>query len=113
MRKKLHLVAPACLAALSLFTPAPSHPARAQDGAKPAEATKQAAPKSQAATVDEKAQAVVARAVEALGGAAYMGVRSVVSQGYYTQFRDGVGGIPATFRAYRLSLTLAGEHDDH
>jgi hypothetical protein len=89
MRKKLYLVAPACLAALSLFTAAPSNSARAQDGAKP-----------QASKVDEKAQAVVARAVEALGGAAYLGVRSVVSQGYYTQFREGVGGIPSTFRDY-------------
>ncbi len=103
MRKKLYLVAPACLAALSLFTTAA---ALAQDGAKPAaaapkqDAPKQAAPAPLASKVDEKAQAIVARAVEALGGAAYLGVRSVVSQGYYTQFRDGVGGIPSTFRDY-------------
>ncbi|HEX8355691.1 MAG TPA: hypothetical protein VF611_22480, partial [Pyrinomonadaceae bacterium] len=76
-----------------------------QDGAKPSAAPKQDAPKPaapapQSAKADEKSQAVVARAVEALGGAAYLGVRSVVSQGYYTQFRDGVGGIPSTFRDY-------------
>ena len=100
MRKKLHRDAPAFLAAaLSPFTTPP--PVRAQEGARPAaETPKAAAPKPQAAKVDEKAQAVVARAVEALGGAAYLGVRSVVSQGYYTQFRDGVGGIPSTFRDY-------------
>jgi hypothetical protein len=93
MRKTLYLFAPACLvAALSLFTP-PA--ARTQDGAKP----KADAPKP-AAKVDEKAQAVVARAVESLGGAAYLGVRTVVSQGYLTQFRDGVGGLPASFRDY-------------
>ncbi|HEX6184366.1 MAG TPA: hypothetical protein VFZ44_10840 [Pyrinomonadaceae bacterium] len=92
MRKTLFLFAPACLAALSLLTfPA----SRAQDGAKP----KADAPKS-AAKVDEKAQAIVARAVESLGGAAYLGVRTMVSQGYFTQFRDGVGGLPASFRDY-------------
>ena len=94
MRKTLYLVAPTCLAALSLFT---THAARAQDGG-----AKQAAdaPKTQAAKIDEKAAAIVARAVEALGGAAYLGVRTVVSQGYYTQFRDGIGSIPETFRDY-------------
>ena len=95
MRKTFHLaLAPVCLAALSLFAPPP---ARTQDGAKP----KADAPKA-AAKVDEKAQAVVARAVESLGGAAYLGVRTVVSQGYFTQFRDGVGGLPASFRDYMV-----------
>jgi hypothetical protein len=95
MRKTLYLLAPACLAAaLSLFTP-PA--AGKQDGAKP----KADAPKA-AARVDEKAQAVLARATEALGGAAYLGVRTMVSQGYYTQFRDGVGGIPISFRDYMV-----------
>ena len=93
MRKTLFLFAAACLAALSLFTP-PA--ARAQDGAKP----KTDAPKTSAAKVDEKALAVVARAVEALGGAAYLGVRTTVSQGYFTQFREGRGGIPVSFRDY-------------
>jgi hypothetical protein len=93
MRKMFYLFAPACLAAaLSLFAlPA----ARAQDGGQP----KADAPKA-AAKADEKALAVVARAVEALGGAAYLGVRTMVSQGYFTQFRDGVGGIPSSFRDY-------------
>ena len=94
MRKTLYLFAPACLAALSLFN-APA--ARTQDGAKP----KPDAPKAaQTAKVDEKAQAVVARAIESLGGAAYLGVRTMVSQGYFTPFRDGVSGIPDTFRDY-------------
>jgi hypothetical protein len=98
MRKTLYLVAPACLAALSFFAVAA---ARAQDGAKPAApAAKQDAPKAPAAKADEKALAVVARGVEALGGAAYVGVRTMVSQGYFTQFRDGVGGIPVSFRDY-------------
>ncbi|HEX8721744.1 MAG TPA: hypothetical protein VF736_14005 [Pyrinomonadaceae bacterium] len=94
MRKTLRLFAPTCLAALSLFSPAA---ARAQDGAQP----NAGAPKA-AAKVDEKAAAVVARAVEAMGGAAYLGVRTVVSQGYFTQFREGRGGLPASFRDYMV-----------
>ena len=95
MRKTLYVFAPACLAALSLLSfPA----ARAQDGVKP----KADAPRPQASKVDEKAAAVVARAVETLGGSAYLGVRSVVSQGYFTQFRDGVGGVPSSFRDYMV-----------
>ena len=93
MRKTLYLLAPACLAALLLFsTPA----ARSQDGAK----SRPDAPKAPAAKADEKALAVVSRAVEALGGAAYLGVRTVVSQGYYTPFREGAGTLPISFRDY-------------
>jgi hypothetical protein len=90
MRKTLHLCAPPLVAALLLFTPAAS---RAQkDG--------DAKPQAAAVKVDEKALAIVARAVEALGGQAYLGVRSVTSKGYFTQFRDGQSGIPITFRDY-------------
>jgi len=95
MRKKLYLFAPACLAALSFCT---LSAARAQDGGKP----RADAPRPQAAKADEKALAVVARAVETLGGSAYLGVRTMVSQGYFTQFRDGVGGLPASFRDYMV-----------
>jgi hypothetical protein len=96
MRKTLFLaLAHACLAALTtLNLPA----ARAQDGAKP----KADAPKTSAAKVDEKALAVVSRAVEMMGGAAYLGVRTVVSGGYFTQFREGQGGLPVSFRDYMV-----------
>jgi hypothetical protein len=97
MRKTFSLaLAPASLAALLLVTAAPA--GVAQDGGKP----KAEAPKAQSAKADEKALAVVARAVEALGGSAYLGVRSVISQGYFTQFREGVGGIPVSFRDYMV-----------
>ncbi len=96
MRKTLFLFAPVSLAAaLSLFTPAA---ARAQDGDKP----RADAPKTQAAKADEKSLAIVARAVEALGGSAYLGVRTMISRGYFTQFRDGVGGVPSSFRDYMV-----------
>jgi hypothetical protein len=45
---------------------------------------------------DEKAEQVVKRAVEAMGGGAYLDVRSIVSRGYYTPFAEGVGGLPLT-----------------
>ena len=96
MRKTLFLpLAPACLAALTLLT-VPN--AGAQDGAN----AKADAPKAPAGKVDEKAEAVVRRAVEVLGGAAYLGVRTAVSQGYYTQFREGQQGLPISFRDYMV-----------
>ena len=94
MRKTLYLVALSCLAAPLLFT---SPATRAQDGPQSkADESKKPAP----AKVDEKALTVVARAVEALGGQAYLGVRTVVSRGYFTQFNEGQSGIPVTFRDY-------------
>jgi hypothetical protein len=96
MRKTLFLaLAPACLVALTLLT---VPPAGAQDGAKP----KADASKAPAAKVDEKADALVRRAVEVLGGAAYLSVRTAVSQGYFTQFREGQQGLPVTFRDYMV-----------
>jgi hypothetical protein len=49
---------------------------------------------------DEKAEQVIKHAVEALGGGAYLNVRSIVSRGYYTPFTEGVGGLPVTFLDY-------------
>lgn len=95
MRKTLYLFAPPLAAALLLFT-APASRAQKDGGA--------ARPQTEAAKApvkaDEKALAVVARAVEAMGGPAFLGVRTVVSKGYYTEFREGVSGIPDSFRDY-------------
>ena len=96
MRKTLYLFAPSFIAALLLCTNAAS---RAQDGAAKPQAD---ARKTPVVKVDEKALAIIARAVEALGGPAYMGVRTVVSKGYFTQFREGQSGIPVTFRDYMI-----------
>jgi len=96
MRKTLFLVlAPACLAAFALLN---VPPAGGQDGTKP----KTEGPKAAAGKVDEKAEAVVRRGVEVLGGAAYLGVRTAVSGGYFTQFREGQQGLPVTFRDYMV-----------
>lgn len=98
MRKTLYLFAPSLVAALLLLSAAPASRAQKEGGeAKP---QAEGARKPAAAQVDEKALAVVARAVEALGGPTYLGVRSVTSKGYFTEFREGQSGIPITFRDY-------------
>ena len=90
MRKTLYLFAPAFVAALLLFN-TPGARAQKEGGeAKPPAGAK----------VDEKALAVVARAVEAMGGQSFLNVRTVTSKGYYTEFREGISGIPDSFRDY-------------
>jgi hypothetical protein len=59
---------------------------------------KKAAPA--AAANDEKAEQVVRQAVEAMGGSAYLNVRSVVGRGLFTQYKDGQSGIPSSFLDY-------------
>jgi hypothetical protein len=71
--------------------------AYAQDGKQ----TTDAATKPQPPTAnDAKAEQIVERAVKALGGDAYLNVRSQTSKGYYTIFKDGVSGLPLTFVDY-------------
>jgi hypothetical protein len=68
-----------------------SLPALAQETEKPA-----ATPPA----TDEKAEQVIKNAVEALGGSAYLSVRSLIGRGLFTQYRDGQSGIPSTFIDY-------------
>src|SRR5919198_2166323 len=98
MRTKTpHGLARACLAALALFTLLSI--AFAQDNKTQAAPAQSPQPKP-APKEDEKAAEVVRRAVEALGGAAYLGVKTVVSRGHYTPFKDGVAGLPTAFTDY-------------
>ena len=53
-----------------------------------------------AATVDEKSQQVIDRAIQALGGEKYLNVQTVTGKGFYTTFRDGISQIPARFLDY-------------
>jgi len=62
-------------------------------------AAQEAARKPEAKS-DPKAEEVVRKAVEALGGAAYLGVRTIVSRGYFTQFREGMQSPLQTFVDY-------------
>lgn len=50
--------------------------------------------------VDQKAEDILARAVQALGGDSYKNIRTVTSRGYYTLFKDGVSGLPMSFVDY-------------
>lgn len=47
-----------------------------------------------------KAEQIVARAVEAIGGSRYLNVKTVIGRGYYTSFLDGVPQLPARFLDY-------------
>jgi hypothetical protein len=49
---------------------------------------------------DEKAEQIIKSAIEAIGGSAYLNVRSLVGRGLFTQYRDGQSGIPSTFVDY-------------
>ncbi|HYH84052.1 MAG TPA: hypothetical protein VEX60_01130 [Pyrinomonadaceae bacterium] len=88
-----------CFALLLLFFVSTAAPA--QDG-RPATPAPSESSKA-AAKVDEKAVAVIERAVESLGGRAYLNVKTIVSRGYFTQMREGgVQGIPINFHDYMV-----------
>lgn len=53
-------------------------------------------------TVDEKAEAILKRAVDALGGAAYLNIKSVVGRGLFAQIVGGIASPPATFVDYLI-----------
>ena len=47
-----------------------------------------------------KAEAILNRAIEVLGGSAYLNVKTVIGRGFYTSFHDGVSQNPARFVDY-------------
>jgi hypothetical protein len=49
---------------------------------------------------DAKAEEIVRRAVEAQGGSAYLGVKTIIGRGYYSQFDKGFSLPPQTFVDY-------------
>lgn len=53
-----------------------------------------------APVIDEKAEKILQRAVAAMGGSAYLNVRSSIGRGLFTPFREGVSGLPASFVDY-------------
>ncbi|HKP37915.1 MAG TPA: hypothetical protein VJT71_13740, partial [Pyrinomonadaceae bacterium] len=55
---------------------------------------------SQPPTPDQKAEAVVQKGIQAVGGPAYLGVQTVIGRGFFTEYRDGVSGVPARFVDY-------------
>jgi len=53
-----------------------------------------------APSVDEKSKAIIDRAVEVLGGASYLNVKTVIAKGFYTQIHDGEAQLPQRFLDY-------------
>ena len=47
-----------------------------------------------------KAEAVLNRAIEVLGGNAYLNIKTVVGRGFFTNFHEGMSQIPAKFVDY-------------
>ncbi|PYS77218.1 MAG: hypothetical protein DMF66_10620 [Acidobacteria bacterium] len=90
-------LARACLAALTLFVAPPV--AFSQGDKKQATPAQSGSPKA-APKEDERAAAVVRRAFEALGGGAYLDVKTVVSRGHFTPFKGGVATLPTAFTDY-------------
>ena len=53
-----------------------------------------------APTTDDKAEQVVKKAIDALGGNAYLSVQTVVARGLFTEYHDGFSGLPMKFVDY-------------
>lgn len=51
-------------------------------------------------TADEKSQEIMKRAIEVLGGANYLHVKTVIGKGFYTSIRDGEAQLPQRFLDY-------------
>jgi hypothetical protein len=49
---------------------------------------------------DEKATNIVQKALQAMGGDRYLNVKTVIGRGFFTDFKDGVSGIPLRFVDY-------------
>ena len=75
--------------------------ARAQTGATTTPApTPRPAASADKAQADERAEGVLRRALEVVGGRAFLDVRSVVSEGYFTPYKDGIATLPIKFFDY-------------
>lgn len=57
-------------------------------------------PPPTASIPDDKAEAIVKRAIEVLGGNAYLNVRNVIGRGFYSPYKDGASLLPLRFVDY-------------
>jgi hypothetical protein len=71
------------------------------------------APPTPAST--EKAEQIIKRGIEAVGGSAYLNVQNVVGRGFFTAYQDGASQLPTRFLDYivypdkeRTEFTTAG-----
>ena len=51
-------------------------------------------------TNDEKAQGIVQKAIKAMGGDRYLTVKTLIGRGFFTDYKDGVSGLPLRFVDY-------------
>src|SRR5678815_5342791 len=51
-------------------------------------------------TEDNKAEAVVNRTLEAIGGSSFLNVQTVIGRGFYTTYQDGAPLLPTRFVDY-------------
>jgi hypothetical protein len=51
-------------------------------------------------SIDDKAATIVRKALQAMGGDRYLNVKTVIGRGFFTDFKDGVTGIPLRFVDY-------------
>lgn len=93
-KQKLSITQRACLLlAALLFTGLVAPNAFAQG--QPSQPAAAAAP-----AIEEKAEKILQRAIAAMGGSAYLSVRSSVGRGLFTPFREGASGLPSSFIDY-------------
>lgn len=52
------------------------------------------------ASVDEKSQKIIERAIEVLGGQTYLNVQTVIGKGFYSEFKESVPQVPVKFLDY-------------
>jgi len=51
-------------------------------------------------TPDDKAQQIVQRSIQVVGGDRYLSVKTVIGHGFFTEYKDGMSGIPLKFVDY-------------
>jgi hypothetical protein len=51
-------------------------------------------------TPEDKAEQIVKRAIQVVGGERYLGVRTLIGRGFFTDYKDGVSQIPVRFVDY-------------
>jgi len=49
---------------------------------------------------DEKAEQIVQRAIEVMGGSTYLNIHSSIGRGVFTAYKEGQSGLPSTFVDY-------------
>jgi len=51
-------------------------------------------------TPDDKAQQIVQRSIQVVGGDRYLSIKTVIGHGFFTEYKDGISGIPMKFVDY-------------